>query len=450
MIIKKLSLPRRTMLRGMGAAIALPLLDSMVPAMSVLAKTPAAPVKRLGFIYLPNGAVMQAWTPSGEGGVLELSPTLSPLSPFRDETIVYSRLAHGQAEPLGDGNGEHSRASSVWLNGVHPKQTEGADVEAGVTVDQVAASVLGAETPLPSLELAIDLDFLVGNCENGYSCAYMNTVSWRTATTPLPMENNPRVVFERLFGDGGTRDERLSEMRKDRSILDSVTDDLSQIERDLGHGDRARIEQYLDAVRAVERQIQLSEKQGAESLLPENLARPAGIPDSYEDHVKLMFDLVSLAYQADLTRVFTFMVGRELGGRTYPQIGVPDPHHGLSHHRSDPEKLAKLAKINRHHVELFTHFLSQLQETPDGEGSLLDTSIMLYGAGLGDSNDHLHYDLPVLTVGGSAAGMRGGRHLMYPKDTPMTNLFLSMLGKAGLRTEELGDSTGRLEALTDV
>jgi hypothetical protein len=450
MIIKKLSLPRRTVLRGMGAAIALPLLDSMVPAMSALAKTPAAPVKRLGFIYLPNGAVMQAWTPSGEGGVLELSPTLGPLAPFRDQTVVYSRLAHGQAEPLGDGNGEHSRASSVWLNGVHPKQTEGADVEAGVTVDQVAASLLGKETPLPSLELAIDLDFLVGNCENGYSCAYMNTVSWRTATTPLPMENNPRVVFERLFGDGGTRDERLAEMRKDRSILDSVTDDLSQIERDLGHGDRARIDQYLDAVRAVERRIQLSEKQGADSVLPENLARPAGIPDSYEDHVKLMFDLVSLAYQADLTRVFTFMVGRELGGRTYPQIGVPDPHHGLSHHRSDPEKLAKLAKINHHHVELFTHFLAQLQETPDGEGSLLDTSIMLYGAGLGDSNDHLHYDLPVLTVGGSTAGMRGGRHLMYPKDTPMTNLFLSVLGKAGLRTEELGDSTGQLEALAGV
>ncbi len=450
MIIKKLSIPRRTVLRGLGAAVALPLLDAMVPAMSAIAKTAAAPVKRLGFIYLPNGAVMQAWTPTGEGTNLELSPTLSPLTPFRDQTIVYTRLAHGQAEPLGDGNGEHSRASSVWLNGVHPKHTEGADVEAGVTVDQIAAASLGQDTPLPSLELAIDLDFLVGNCENGYSCAYMNTVSWRTPTTPLPMENNPRVVFERLFGDGGTREQRLAEMRKDRSILDSVTDDLAHLERDLGASDRHRVDQYLDAVRAVERRVQLSEAQGAESALPENLARPAGIPDSYEEHVALMYELLALAFQADLTRVFTFMVGRELGGRPYPQIGVPDPHHGLSHHRNDPEKLAKLSKINRHHVELLTHFLERLQTTPDGDASLLDSSIVLYGAGLGDSNDHLHYDLPVLTVGGNAAGMRGGRHLLYPKDTPMTNLFVSMLGKAGLPTDELGDSTGRLVALNDV
>ena len=450
MIITKLALPRRTFLRGVGAAVALPLLDAMSPALTALSKTAAAPVKRLGFIYLPNGAVMQTWTPESNGAELALSPSLSPLAPFHDQTIVYSRLAHGQAEPLGDGNGEHSRASSVWLNGVHPKQTEGADVRAGITADQVAAAEIGRDTPLPSLELAIDLDFLVGNCENGYSCVYMNTVAWRTATTPLPMENNPRVVFERLFGDGGTREERLAELRTDRSILDSVTDDLTHLERSLGNSDRHRLDQYLDAVRAVERRIQLSEAQGADTSLPDELERPAGIPDSYEEHVKLMFDLISLSYQADITRVFTFMVGRELGGRTYPQIGVPDPHHGLSHHRNDPEKLAKLSKINRHHVELFTHFLGSLAEAPDGEGSLLDKSIVLYGAGLGDSNDHLHYDLPVLTVGGKAADMRGGRHLEYPKDTPMTNLLISMLAKAGLPAEQLGDSTGRLTALTDV
>ena len=445
MMITKLSLPRRTFLRGMGAAVALPLLDAMVPALSAA----TTPVKRLGFIYLPNGAVMQSWTPKGEG-TLELSTTLSPLEPYKDQTVVLSRLAHGQAEPLGDGNGEHARASSVWLNGVHPKHTEGADVQAGITADQIAAAELGKQTPLPSLELAIDLDFLVGNCENGYSCAYMNTVSWRTPTTPLPMENNPRVVFERLFGDGGTREQRLAEMRTAHSILDSVTDDLSHLERDLGGGDRQRLDQYLDAVRAIERRIQLSEAQGADAELPENLARPAGIPESYEEHVRLMYDLLSLAFQADLTRVFTFMVGRELGGRPYPQIGVPDPHHGISHHRNDPEKLAKLTKINTHHVGLFTHFLERLQSTPDGDGSLLDSSLVLYGAGLGDSNDHLHYDLPVAVVGGKSAGWRGGRHLRYPKDTPMTNLLISMLDKVGLPAEQFGDSTGRLTALTDV
>ena len=290
----------------------------------------------------------------------------------------------------------------------------------------------------------------MGNCENGYSCVYMNTVSWRTATTPLPMENNPRVVFERLFGDGGTRAERLAEMRTDRSILDSVGDDLAHLERDLGTADRHRLDQYLDAVRAIERRIQLAEVQGADTELPESLLRPAGIPDSYEDHVALMYDLLALAFQTDLTRVFTFMVGRELGGRPYPQIGVPDPHHGLSHHRNDPEKLAKLTRINTHHATLFSHFLDRLQATPDGEGSLLDTSLVMYGAGLGDSNDHLHYDLPVAVVGGEGAGWRGGRHLRYPKDTPMANLLVSMLDKAGVPAEQLGDSTGRLTALTGV
>jgi len=449
MIIKKLALPRRTFLRGMGALVALPMLDAMVPALSELSPTAAKPVKRLGFVYLPNGAVMPSWTPEGEGA-LELSPTLSPLEPYRDQTVVLTRLAHGQAEALGDGNGEHSRASAVWLNGVHPKHTEGADVRAGVTADQIAAAELGKETPLPSLELAIDLDFLVGNCENGYSCAYMNTVSWRTPTTPLPMENNPRVVFERLFGDGGTREQRIAEMRRDRSILDSVTDDLALLERDLGAADRQRVDQYLDAVRAIERRIQLSEARGADSVLPENLARPAGIPDSYEEHVTLMYDLVALAFQADLTRVFTFMVGRELGGRTYPQIGVPEGHHGLSHHRNNPDSLVKLAKINTYHVELFTRFLERLQTTPDGDGSLLDSSLVLYGGGLGDSNDHAHFDLPVAVVGGKGTGWRGGRHLRYPKDTPMTNLLVSMLDKVGLPAEQFGDSTGQLTALADV
>ena len=446
MIIRKLAIPRRTFLRGAGATVALPLLDAMVPALSALSTTAAAPVRRLGFVYIPNGAVMQQWTPAETGSGFALSPILQPLAPYKDQLTVVTGLAHGQAEPLGDGNGEHSRASATWLNGVHPKQTEGADVQAGMTADQIAAAGLGQDTPLPSLELAIDLDGLVGNCENGYSCVYLNTVAWRSATTPLPMENNPRVVFERLFGDGGTTEQRVAEMRRDRSILDSVTDDLAALERNVGRGDRARIDQYLDSVRALERRIQLAEAQSATVELPD-LDRPVGIPGTYEDHVKLMFDLLALAYQADLTRVFTFMLGRELGGRTYPHLGVPDPHHGLSHHRNDPEKLDKLARINTYHMGLFAHFLENLQSTSDGDGSLLDHSMVMYGGGLGDSNDHAHFDLPELVVGGGAGRLRGGRHLRYPKDTPVNNLLVSMLDKAGLPAERFGDATGQIREL---
>mgnify|MGYP001056461605 CR=1 FL=1 len=446
MIIRKLAIPRRTFLRGAGATVALPLLDAMVPALSAQSTTAAAPVRRLGFVYIPNGAVMQQWTPAETGSGFALSPILQPLAPYKDQLTVVTGLAHGQAEPLGDGNGEHSRASATWLNGVHPKQTEGADVQAGMTADQIAAAGLGQDTPLPSLELAIDLDGLVGNCENGYSCVYLNTVAWRSATTPLPMENNPRVVFERLFGDGGTTEQRVAEMRRDRSILDSVTDDLAALEREVGGGDRARIDQYLDSVRALERRIQLAEAQSVTVELPD-LDRPVGIPDTYEDHVKLMFDLLALAYQADLTRVFTFMLGRELGGRTYPHLGVPDPHHGLSHHRNDPEKLDKLARINTYHMGLFAHFLENLQSTSDGDGSLLDHSMVMYGGGLGDSNDHAHFDLPELVVGGGGGRLRGGRHLRYPKDTPVNNLLVSMLDKAGLPAERFGDATGQIRDL---
>ena len=446
MIIRKLAIPRRTFLRGAGATVALPLLDAMVPALSAQSTTAAAPVRRLGFVYIPNGAVMQQWTPAETGSGFALSPILQPLAPYKDQLTVVTGLAHGQAEPLGDGNGEHSRASATWLNGVHPKQTEGADVQAGMTADQIAAAGLGQDTPLPSLELAIDLDGLVGNCENGYSCVYLNTVAWRSATTPLPMENNPRVVFERLFGDGGTTEQRVAEMRRDRSILDSVTDDLAALEREVGGGDRARIDQYLDSVRALERRIQLAEAQSVTVELPD-LDRPVGIPGTYEDHVKLMFDLLALAYQADLTRVFTFMLGRELGGRTYPHLGVPDPHHGLSHHRNDPEKLDKLARINTYHMGLFAHFLENLQSTSDGDGSLLDHSMVMYGGGLGDSNDHAHFDLPELVVGGGGGRLRGGRHLRYPKDTPVNNLLVSMLDKAGLPAERFGDATWQIREL---
>ncbi len=444
MIITGKTLPRRTVLRGLGATLALPLLDAMTPPLAGLVGRAAAPARRLGWVYIPNGMSMGAWTPSTDGP-LELSPTLSPLAPFRDQMVVLSGLAQGQAEALGDGNGEHTRATATWLNGVHPKETEGADVRAGMTADQIAAAQLGRETPLPSLELAIDRDFLVGNCENGYSCIYMNTIAWRTPTTPLPMENNPRVVFERLFGEGGSTAERKTQFQKDRSILDAIADDLHRLEREVGVGDRARVTQYLDAVRAIERRIQLSEQSDAE--LP-SLDRPVGIPESYTEHVGLMFDLTALAWQADITRVFTFMLGRELNGRAYPEVGIPESHHGLSHHRNDPEKLAQLAKINNFHLTLFRDFLETLASTPDGDGTLLDQSLLLCGAALSDSNKHLHYDLPLLLAGGSGGQLRGGRHLRYPRDTPMTNLLVSQLDKAGIRLDDgLGDSTGRLTEL---
>ena len=444
MIITRKTLPRRTFLRGVGAALALPLLDAMTPALAGVAGRAVQPVRRLGWVYLPNGMAMESWTPP-DATALELSPTLAPLAPFRDRMVVLSGLAQGQAEALGDGNGEHTRATATWLNGVHPKETEGADVRAGTTADQIAARQLGGTTPLPSLELAIDRDYLVGNCENGYSCIYMNTIAWRDATTPLPMENNPRVVFERLFGEGGSTADRRAELRKDRSILDAIGHDLARLRREVGAGDRARVAQYLDAVRAIERRIQLSERSDTE--LPD-LARPVGIPESYAEHVGMLFDLTALAWQADITRVFTFMLGRELNGRAYPEIGIPDSHHGISHHRYDPQKLAQLARINTYHVTLFRRFLEALAATPDGDGSLLDHALLLYGASLSDSNKHLHYDLPLMLVGGSGGQLRGGRHLRYPRDTPMTNLLVSQLDKAGVRLDAgLGDSTGRLGEL---
>ena len=443
MIITKMALPRRTFLRGLGASLALPLLDAMVPAATALAQTAARPTKRLGFIYIPNGANMAKWTPGAEGA-LELSPTLSPLAPVRDHVVIPTGLAHRQAEAWGDGNGEHSRASGVWLNGVHPKRTEGADVRAGTTADQLAARELGKDTPLPSLEIALENSFVVGNCDNGYSCVYTNTISWRTPTTPLPMEHNPRVVFERLFGEGGTTAQRVERLREDRSILDAVREDMTRLERTLGAGDRARVSQYLDAVREIERRIQQTEAQADNADLPENLARPVGIPESFDDHARLMFDLQALAFQADITRVFTFLIGREQSAQSYPEIGVPDPHHATSHHQMDPAKLEQYAKINTYHVDLLASFLETLQSTPDGDGSLLDQSLVLYGGGISDGDQHSHIDLPLVLAGGGAGQLQGGRHVRYPTDTPMTNLLLAMLDKVGVHADQFGDSTGHL------
>jgi hypothetical protein len=444
MIVTKKALPRRTVLRGIGSALALPLLDAMVPALSALNKTPARPVHRLGFFYVANGANMDAWKPKGGARDFELSPSLAPLTPFRNQLVVLSGLAHRQAESMGDGNGEHTRGSAVWLNGVHPKWTEGADVRAGTTADQIAARELGGQTPLRSLELSLEPNFLVGNCDNGYSCVYMNTISWRTPTTPLPMENDPRLVFERLFGDGGTGEQRLASMRRTRSLLDSVTRGMAALQRQLGPADRGTVSEYFDAIREVEQRIQRAEAQVEGTPMPQTLERPVGIPDAYDDHARLMLDLLALAYRADITRVSTFMLCREVSSRTYPQIGVADQHHGVSHHQGSPDKLAKYAKINAYHVGLFAHFLEKIRSASDGDGNVLDHSMFLYGGGISDGDLHSHRDLPLVLAGGGSGRMTGGRFLSYP-ETPMANLLMTLLDNAGVRTDRLGDSSGRLE-----
>ncbi len=450
MFITQKALPRRTFLRGVGATLGLPLLDAMVPALSALAQSAANPVRRLGFIYLPNGVArnftgINYWTPSGEGTSFDLSPILSPLAPFRDRLTVVSGLAQHQADAFDDGaNGDHTRGTSSWLTGVHCKRTEGADVRNGVSADQIAAAEIGKGTALSSLELSIDLNFLAGQCENSYSCAYLNTLAWRSPTAPLPTENNPRIVFERLFGDGGTATQRVAQARENRSILDSVRDDFARLQTTLGPADRTTVTDYLDAVREVERRIQSIETRGAASELP-TLSRPAGIPDRFDEHVKLMYELQWLAFRADVTRVVTFMLGRELNFRTYPEIGITEGHHGLSHHQDNPNQLAKYARLNTYQTELFSWFLDKLQSTPEGDGTLLDHSMFLYGASLSNPNLHAHYDLPLALVGGAAGRLKGGRHLVFRAETPMTNLLLSMLEKVGVRTETLGDSTGRIQ-----
>ena len=451
MIITKKALPRRTFLRGLGTTLALPLLDAMVPALSAAAQSPARPVRRLGFLYLPNGVAMNHtginyWKPAGEGQAFDFSPILKPLEAYRDQLVAVSGLSHGQAESLGDGNGDHTRSTATWLNGVHPNFTQGANVRAGVTVDQLAAVHLGQDTRLPSIELAIDLNFLVGNCDNGYSCTYLNTLSWRTATTPLPTENNPRAVFERLFGDGGSRSQRLAEVRRDRSILDAVGEDMQRLYRRVGSRDRSRADEYFDAVREVERRLQQAEENPVEFDAESSLERPpVEIPDDFGDHVRLMFDLQWLAYQADITRVFTFMYGREVGSRTYPEIGLTGGHHAMSHHGDRPEAIERYARLNTYQTDLFRYFVDRLASTPDGDGTLLDHCLLLYGAGMSNPNIHSHNDIPIVLVGGASGSLRGGRHLSAPLGTPMTNLLVSLLDKSGVPVDRLGDSTGRVD-----
>ena len=451
MIITKQHLPRRTVLRGLGATLALPLLDGMVPALSAMRNTAAAPVRRFGAIYVPNGVEMRAWTPTSAGTTLELTPVLQPLAPVQSQVNVLTGLADKVAIPRdGEGVGDHARAASTWLTGVHVKKTEGPDIRAGVSVDQIAAQAFGQETQLASLELAIDSVEVLGACDQGYSCAYANTIAWRTPTTPLPMENNPRAVFERLFGATDSTDvqTRLARIRQDRSILDFVTDEANGLNRALGTGDQQKLAQYLDAVRDVERRVQKAEEQSNREMPV--VEQPVGIPGTFEEHCRLMFDLLALAYQTDLTRVSTFMFGKEVSGRSFPEIGVPGGHHGYSHHQNDAENLEMLAKINTHHISQFAYFLEKLQSIPDGDGSLLDHSLFLYGSGISDGNLHFHLDLPTVLAGGGGGHVQGGRHLQYTSETPLSNLHMTVLDKLGLPVETFGDSTGALAYLSDV
>ena len=449
MIVMRKSLSRRTMLRGIGATIALPLLDAMVPAMTALQKTPARPVRRLGVVYHPNGVIYENWLPKGVGRDFTLSPTLEPLEPFKNQLVVVTGLSSHQAEALGDGGGDHSRASGTYLTGVHVKKSDSV-VGNGMSMDQIAAKAFERDTQLSSLQLTADDNSLVGACDVGYSCAYSSTLSWLTPTLPLMAENNPRVVFERLFGASESTDPRVraSRLRQDRSILDSVTSRVKELQQALGPTDNRKMGDYLESLRDVERRIQKAEEQSSKEI--PDVARPAGVPDGFQPHVELLYDLQLLAYQSDLTRVITFMYGREQTGRPYPQIGIPEPHHPLTHHQNDAGKMAKCTIIQTYHIRLFVSYLEKLQATPDGDGTLLDNVMLLYGGGISNSDRHTHGPLPTLLLGGGAGTLKGGRHLVYPENTPLTNLQLTLLHKMGVPTERLGDSTGQFTELADL
>jgi Protein of unknown function (DUF1552) len=440
MIITKKALPRRTFLRGMGAAVALPLLDAMVPSMTALASTAAGPVRRLGFVYMPMGCDLPRWTPPGSA-LTELSPSLQSLRPFVDQLTVISNLELKNAYP-----GTHSTSNAAFLSAAKAKWTESTDYYLGTTVDQIAAKQIGGQTLLPSLELSMDLLQMTGQCDNGYACVYQNNLSWSSPTTPLPAEAHPRIVFERLFGDGGSAADRRAALRKRASLLDWVREDISRLQNKLGPEDRARVGQYLETVREVERRIQKAEAGTPDEQMPD-LDRPTGVPAAYADHARLMFDLQVLAMQADVTRVMTFQLARETSNRTYPEIGVSDPHHPLTHHGNDAEKIAKMAKINAFHVSLFAYYLEKLKATKDGDGTLLDNSLVLYGSGMGNPNIHDHVNLPIVVAGGAAGKVKGGRHIRYAEPTPLANLHLTLLERVGVRMDAFADSQGKVDEL---
>jgi len=439
MFISKLAIPRRAFLRGVGATIALPMLDAMAPALSAAPK--ATP--RFSFLYVANGVIQDQWTPKTTGADYELTPILSPLAAHKRDINVVSGLAHLQADTFGDGTGDHPRATAAWLTGVHAydRTLPGIEIKLAQSADQIIAQHIGKNTPVSSLELSVDYP-TQGACDSG-DCFYVNTVSWRNETTPNPTEMHPRVVFERLFGDGGTAAERLAHIRKTGSILDSVGAEVSRLVGSLGAGDKSKLGEYLESVRDIEQRIQNAEKQGAQTFeLPD---RPIDVPAAFDEHTKLMFDLQVLGFRADVTRVTSMIISRELSPMTFGQIGVPEQHHAVSHHRNDPELIAKKAKIDVHQAQLLAYFLDKLKATPDGDGSLLDHSLVLYGGGMGNGNLHRHTDLPCLMAGKLGGAFKTGQHLAYPTNTPMTNLLLTILASAGIPREKLGDSTGKLE-----
>jgi hypothetical protein len=438
MIVTKRAIPRRTFLRGAGVVLGLPVLDAMVPALTAFAQTPARPVRRAGFVYIPHGVIMSQWTPAAVGADFELTPILEPLRAFRDSLVVVSNLTRAEV------NSNHAVSSACWLTGVPPKRTDGPDFRVGVSLDQVVAKQIGQDTTFPSIEVATeDFSGLLGACDPGYSCAYMNTLNWQTPTTPLPMEINPRALFERMFGGGATAAERAARMRTDRSLLDFIAEDLGQLERGLGAGDRSRLGQYLSHIREVERRIRRSEEQArAQPDLPR---APVGVPEAYAEHVAILFDLLALAFEADLTRVFTFMMAREVSQRTYPEIGVTEPHHSISHHGNRPAAIEGHAKVNAYHVGMFAKFLERLRATADGDGSLLDHSILLYGSGMSDGNGHTGSPLPHVVAGSGVGRIRGNRHVSAPPGTPMANLLLSIAQKCGVEGDRFGVSTGTVE-----
>jgi hypothetical protein len=437
------SIPRRTLLKGVGASLALPLLDAMIPAATAAAKTPASSLRRLGYVFMPMGCDESRWTPKSEGNLDELSPILDSLKPVKDKLTVFSNMELRPAYP-----GSHATSNSSFLSAAKAKVTESTDYYLGTTADQVAAKQIGQQTQLPSLELAMDLLQTVGQCDNGYACVYQNNLSWSSPTTPLPAEAHPRLVFESLFGEGGTLEERRIALRKRASLLDSIADEMKRLQRGLDASDRAKVSEYLDSIREVERRIQKAEADTKDNPLPD-LDRPLGVPAAYADHARLMFDLQLLAYQGDITRVTTFQIARETSNRSYPEIGVSDPHHPLSHHGDNPAKIARMAKINAFHVSLFAEYLEKLQHTKEGNGSLLDNVLLMYGSGIGNPNVHDHTNLPIIVAGGASGGMKGNRHIRYDNPTPLANLHLSLLDKVGVRIDSFGDSTGKIKGLFD-
>jgi hypothetical protein len=437
--ITKRHLPRRTFLRGAGVAIGLPLLDSMVPAQTPLAATAANPRSRLGCIYVPHGATMDKWTPAQSGTGFEFTEILKPLEKYRDRIVVVSNLAHPQAAGIGsDAGADHARSAAVFLTGSHPEKES---VHVGTSIDQIVAEKLGQDTPLPSLEVAIEENGL--NCGAGYGCAYTNTISWKTPTVPLPMEHNPQVLFEKLFGEGSTSEERLARKQQARSLLDSVTSEIASLNKELPASDRSRMADYLDDVREIERRIQKAENQTPKDVkVPD---APVGIPEAFDDHFKIMFDLQTLAFQANITRVVTMMYARDTSGAVYPQSGVREGFHVASHHSNSRANMDRFALINRYHTSLLAYFIEKLHATPDGDGTLLDHSLILYGSSMSNGNQHDHDPLPVVIAGGASGAMRGDRHIIAEPHTPMSNLLVAMLNKLGIPAETQGDSTGKLD-----